>query len=44
MELHAEIKIDHYYVSRVAGGWIYTPRHQENVPGVFVPFNNEFQN
>lgn len=57
MKLHDKIliedPIDHYYVTRVPGGWIYHTIHSipnsRNEPedirmsSVFVPFDNEFQ-
>lgn len=50
MKLHETIKgCNHeltYYITRVAGGWIYEmPRgNTRRFTSVFVPFNNEFQN
>lgn len=41
MKLHEYMQINGWYISRVAGGWIYGQGN--GLACVFVPFDNEFQ-
>jgi hypothetical protein len=42
MKLHSELNFDYFKVLRVPGGWLYICGYNQ-ASGVFVPFNNEFQ-
>lgn len=42
MELHDELRDSSWYITRVAGGWIYM-HIEAGMSPVFVPWHNEFQ-